>query len=153
LGNLISNEKDINIKLQRYNKINGIIKRHFGKHMTVDTKLRIHNITFKAALCYGGEVWIINKRDAQKLEAAEMRFLRPLLGHTRLDRQGNTDIRNRLKADNTEDIISYQKNWIDYLKRMDRNCIPELASQYKPRGRRDIGRPRRRWREQEHLET
>jgi hypothetical protein len=40
LGNLISNEeKDINIKLQRYNKMNGIIKCHFGKHMTIDTKL------------------------------------------------------------------------------------------------------------------
>jgi hypothetical protein len=65
LGNLISNEeKDINIKLQRYNKMNGIIKRHFGKHMTIDTKLRIHNITSKAALCYGSEAWIINKRDA-----------------------------------------------------------------------------------------
>jgi RNA binding exosome subunit len=57
LGNLISNEeKDINIKLQRYNKMNGIIKCNFAKHMTMDTKLRIHNITSKAALCYGSEV-------------------------------------------------------------------------------------------------
>jgi hypothetical protein len=71
LGNLISNEeKDINIKLQRYNKMNGIIKRNFGKYMTIDTKLRIHNITSKASLCYGSEACIINKRDAQKLEAA-----------------------------------------------------------------------------------
>jgi hypothetical protein len=39
LGGLISNEeKDINAKLQRYNKMNGIIKRHFGKQMTTDTK-------------------------------------------------------------------------------------------------------------------
>jgi hypothetical protein len=46
LGNLISNEeKDINIKLQIYNKMNGIIKRNFRKHMSKDTKLRIHNIT------------------------------------------------------------------------------------------------------------
>jgi hypothetical protein len=62
--------------------MNGIIKRHFGKHMTTDTKLLIHNIISKAALCYGSEAWIINKRDAQKLEAAQMRFLRPLLGLT-----------------------------------------------------------------------
>jgi hypothetical protein len=80
--------------------MNGIIKRHFGKHMTIDTKLRKHNITSKAALCYGSEVWIINKRNAQKLEAAQMRFLRPLLGLTRLYRQRNSDIRNRLKVDN-----------------------------------------------------
>jgi hypothetical protein len=54
LGSLISNEeKDINAKLQRYNKMNGIIKQHFGKHMTTDTKLRLHNNTSKACLCYG----------------------------------------------------------------------------------------------------
>jgi hypothetical protein len=39
LGSLISNEeKDINAKLQRCFKMNGIIKRHFGKQMTTDTK-------------------------------------------------------------------------------------------------------------------
>jgi hypothetical protein len=39
LGSLISNEeKDINAKFQRYNKMNGIIKQHFGKQMTTDTK-------------------------------------------------------------------------------------------------------------------
>jgi hypothetical protein len=80
--------------------MNGIIQRHLGKHMTIDTKLRIHNITSKAALCYGSEAWIINKRDAQKLEVAQLRFLRPLLGLTRLDRQRISDIRNRLKVDN-----------------------------------------------------
>jgi hypothetical protein len=154
LGNLISNEeKNINIKLQIYNKMNGVIKCHFGKHMAINTKLRTHNITFKAALCYGSEVLTINKRDIQKLEAAQIRFLRPLLGLTRLDRQRNSDIHNRLKVDNIlEDIISYQKNRTNHLKRIDRNRIPKLASQYQPRGRRDIGRPRRRWRDQEHLE-
>jgi hypothetical protein len=78
---------DINVKLQRYNKANGI-------HMTTDTKLRQHNATSKASLCYGSEDWIINKRDAQKLEAAQMRLLRPLLGLKRLDRQRHPDIRN-----------------------------------------------------------
>jgi hypothetical protein len=104
-------------------------------------------------LCYDSEVWIINKRNVEKLEAAQMRFLRPLLGLTRLDQQRNSDIRNRLKVDNTlEDIISYQKNWIDHLKQMDRNSIPKPLPQYQSRFRRDIGRPRQRWRDQEHLE-
>jgi hypothetical protein len=131
LGNLISNEEDdINIKLQRYNKMNGIIKHHFGKQMTTDIKLQIFNVTSKVVLCYGSEVWIINKRDVQILQAAQMRFVRPLLGLTRLDHQRNSDTCNRLKVNNIlEDIISYQKNWIDHTKRMDRNCIPKLASQ------------------------
>jgi hypothetical protein len=87
--------------------MNGIIKRHFGKQMTTDTKLRLHNITSKASFCYGSKNWIINKRDTQKLEAAQMRFLRPLLGLTRLDRQRNPENRISLKVDNiVEDINS-----------------------------------------------
>jgi len=36
--------------LQTYNKINLTIRRHFGKKMNTETKLRIHIITAKAAL-------------------------------------------------------------------------------------------------------
>jgi hypothetical protein len=36
---------DLEDKLETYNKINGVIWRHFGKQMTKETKLRIHNIT------------------------------------------------------------------------------------------------------------
>jgi bisphosphoglycerate-independent phosphoglycerate mutase (AlkP superfamily) len=51
LGYLISNnDNDISIKLQRFNKINGKIKGQFGKHMTTETKLRMHNTTSKASL-------------------------------------------------------------------------------------------------------
>ena len=46
LGYCISEFKsDVEDKLQTYNKINGAIRRHFGKQMNKETKLRIHNIT------------------------------------------------------------------------------------------------------------
>ena len=38
--------------------------------MTLETKLRIHNIVSKAALKYESEVWILNRRDEQRLEAS-----------------------------------------------------------------------------------
>jgi hypothetical protein len=44
--------------------------------MSNQTKPRIHNMTAKAALKYGSETWVLNKRDRQLLEAAQMRFLR-----------------------------------------------------------------------------
>jgi len=47
---------DLEDKLQTYNKINGVVLRHFGKQMNKETKLRIHNITAKAAtLKFGSE--------------------------------------------------------------------------------------------------
>ena len=74
-------------KLQTYNKINGAIRRHFEKKMNKETKLRIHNITAKAALKFGSEVWILKKREEQRLAAAQMKFLRHLLGITKLDKE------------------------------------------------------------------
>jgi hypothetical protein len=65
LGYCISEYKsDLEDKLRTYNKINGTIWRHFGKQMTKETKLRIHNITDKEALKFGSEVWVLKKRDS-----------------------------------------------------------------------------------------
>jgi hypothetical protein len=66
--------------------------------MSNETKLRIHITTAKAALRYGSESWVLSKRHKQRLEATQMRFLRRLLGHTKLDRQRNVDISERLKV-------------------------------------------------------
>jgi hypothetical protein len=36
---------------------------------------------------------------------------------------------------------------------MENNHLPELALQYQPYGKKDMGRPRRRWREQDRLKA
>jgi len=87
LGYRISEFKsDLEDKLQTYNKIKGAIWRHFGKQMNKETKL-IHNITAKAALKFGSEAWVLKKREEQRLEAAQMKFLKHLLGITKLDKE------------------------------------------------------------------
>ena len=79
--------------MQTYNKINRAIRRHFGKQLKKETKLRIQNITAKAALKFGSEAWVLSKREEQRLEAAQMKFLRHLLGITKLDKEKNQCIR------------------------------------------------------------
>jgi len=49
--------------------------------MNKETKLRIHNITAKAALKFGSESWVLRKREEQRLEVAQMKFLRHLLNN------------------------------------------------------------------------
>ena len=64
LGNHISEHKsDLEDKLQAYNKINRTMRRHFGKKMNKETKLRIHNITAKAALKFESVAWVLKKRE------------------------------------------------------------------------------------------
>jgi len=40
----------------------------------------------------------------------------------------------------------------EHAQRMDTNRVPKYELQYKPKGRRNIGRPRMRWRDHIHFE-
>ena len=89
----------------------------------------------------------------QRLVAAQMKFLRHLLGVTKLDKERNQCIRGKTGAQNiVKEIKQYQEEWLQHVQRMDTNRLPKQALQYKTRGRRNIGRPRKRWRDQLHIE-
>jgi hypothetical protein len=68
--------------------------------MNKETNLRIHNITAKAALKFGSEAWVLGKREEQRLGAAQMKFLRHLLGITKLVKEKNQGIREKTWAQN-----------------------------------------------------
>jgi hypothetical protein len=93
----------------------------------------------------GSETWITTKRDMTRLEAAEMGFLTSLTGYTRLDKIRKV-IRKELDISGIKYVrLKYKQNWINHLERMDNTRLPKHALNYKPRGRRDRGRPRKRW--------
>jgi hypothetical protein len=82
-----------------------------------------------------------------------MKFLRHFLGITKLDKENNETVREKLLVQNTvKERKQYQQKWLQHLQRMDTNRIPKQALQYRPKGRRNIGRPRKRWKDQLHLE-
>jgi hypothetical protein len=77
-----------------------------------------------------------------------MKFLRHILGITRLDKEKNQCIRQKTGAQNiVKEIKQYQKKWLQHVQRMETNRLPKQT-----KGRRNIGRPRKRWRGQLHLE-
>jgi len=81
-----------------------------------------------------------------RLEDAEMRFLRIVTGYTRLDKIRSEVIRKELEISGIQDVrIKYKQNRINHLERTDNTRLPKHALNYKPRGRRDRGRPRKRW--------
>ena len=63
--------------------------------MNIETKLRIHNITAKAALKFVSEAWVLKKREEQRTEATQMKFLRHLVGITKLDKEKDQCIRGK----------------------------------------------------------
>ena len=103
---------------------------------------------------FGSEAWVLKKREEQRLEAAQMTFLRHLLGITKWDKEKNQCIRGkRTGAQNiVKEIKQYQKKWLQHVQRMDTNRLPRQAMKYRPEGRRNNGRPKKRWRDQLHFE-
>ena len=74
------------------------------------------------------------KREEQHLEAAQMKFLRHLLGITKLDKEKNQGIREKTGAENiVKEIKQYQEKWLQHIQRMDTNRTPKQALQYKPK--------------------
>jgi len=65
----------------------------------------------------------------------------------------NQYIRQKTGTQNiVKEIKQYQEKWLKHVQRMDTDRLPKQALQYKPKGRRNIGRPRKKWRNQLHLE-
>jgi len=78
-----------------------------------------------------------------------MKLRRPLAGHTFNDRKTNDSIRRELQTECILDKIgAYRRNWLLHLQRMPHNRISFKTYHYNPQGKRRIGRPKKRWREQ-----
>ena len=75
-----------------------------------------------------------------------MRFLRSVKGYTKLEKMRSEVMRKELEISGIQDVRSkHKQNWINHLERMDNTRLPKHTLKYKPRGRRDRGRPRKRW--------
>ena len=65
-------------------------------------------------LMYVSENWSLNRSGKRKIEAAEMRFLRPTAGYTLLDIFNIND-----------KLTQYTINWREHIQRMDDNRLPK----------------------------
>ena len=74
---------------------------------------------------FGSEAWLLKKREEQRLEAAQMKFFRQLLGITKLGKEKNQGIREKTGAQNiVKEMKQYQEKWLQHVQRMDTNRIP-----------------------------
>ncbi|KAJ0975401.1 hypothetical protein J5N97_017366 [Dioscorea zingiberensis] len=100
-------------------------------------------------MLYGSECWATKVQHMHKMNVAEMRMLRWMSGHTRLDKIRNEHIRQKVHVAPIEDKIREGRlRWFGHVRRRPpgapvRKC-DSLVVEGKKRGR---GRPRITWRE------
>ena len=105
------------------------------------TRLKLYNTLALPVLLYGSESWTIKGRDARRITAAEMKYMRRTAGYTWTDHKTNRQIAKELKITPILDKLQeYKRNWIQRVNRMPRNRLPKVMKQYAPIGRRNHGR-------------
>jgi len=95
-------------------------------------------------LLYGSETWTVKARDARRITATEMKYMRKA-GYIWTDYKTNAQIAKELKITPILDkLLEYKNNWIQHVNRMRRNRLRMLMKHYSPTGRRNHGRPLKR---------
>jgi len=137
------------IKLTKFLQWIGKIKRTIFKKVRTENILKIYNTIILPTFLYGSENWTLTALQRRRIEAAEMKLLRPLTGNNLYDHKTNDYIRRELRiTDILDKTDEYRRNWLSHLQRIPQNWIPLKSYHYRTQGRRTIGRPKKRWREQ-----
>ena len=92
-----------------------------------------------------GPAWTIKARDARRITAAEMKYMRGTARYTWTDCKTNTQITKELKITPILDkLLECKRNWIQHVNRMTRNRLPTVMKHYSATDRRNHGRPLKR---------
>ena len=80
------------------------MNKQFGKRtnfrkVRTETILKLYNTLVLPTFLYGSENWTLTVSHRGRIEAAEMKLLRPLAGHTFNDHKTNDSIRRELQTE------------------------------------------------------
>jgi hypothetical protein len=71
----------------------GTIKRNIFKKVRTETLLKLYKTLVLLTLLYGSDNWTVTASQRRRIEAAEIKLLRPLAGYALYDHKTNDSIR------------------------------------------------------------
>jgi hypothetical protein len=80
MDNQFSNDEEL--KLAKYLQLIVTIKRTIFRKVKTETILKLCNTLVLPPFLYGSGNWTLTASQRRRIEAAEMKLLRPLAGHT-----------------------------------------------------------------------
>jgi len=133
----------------------GVVMRQLGRRvlgrreLSRKAKLAVYRSIFIPTLTYGHELWVMTDRTRPRVQAAEMRFLRRVVGRTLFDRVRNSATREELRVEPLLlEVERGQLRWLGHVLRMGEDRLVTRIFGAEPVGRRGRGRPRTRWKDQ-----
>ena len=117
------------------------------------SNLKIYKSLRRPTVTYRCEVWTLTNRDGQYLRIFERTILRKIFGPVQNEDgfwriRMNHELNGLMKS---ADIVRFVKSkrmaWLGHVMWMEEKRIPKRVLDWKPIGRRNRGRPRKRWTE------
>lgn len=147
--------KEINNRIQSANRCCFALQKIIrSKNVSRTTKLRIYHSIIRPIMTYACETWTMTKQNETRLRIAERKILRSIYGPVK--DETTQQYRSRKNREIEElygqpDIIKIIKaerlRWAGHVKRQEDGRVVKLAWEQAPTGRRPLGRPRLRWRD------
>ncbi|QHO57433.1 TIR-NBS-LRR type disease resistance protein [Arachis hypogaea] len=112
-------EHDVNHRIQagwsKWRSASGFI---CDKKVPLKLKGKFYRTAIRPAMLYGTECWVAKGEHEHKLSVEEMKMLRWMSGHTRLDKIRNEDIRERVGvAPIVEKMVESRLRWFGHVRR------------------------------------
>ena len=124
---------DVEYKLAKFLQLIGIIKITIFRIARTETILKIYNTLVLPTFLYGSENWTLTALQRRRIEATEMKLLRPLAGYTLYGHKTNDYIRRELRIRGIlEKLDEYRRNWLSHLQRMPQNRYPLKSYHQRP---------------------
>lgn len=152
LGAQISSQsnlyKEVRQQAQKGARISGCLRDIVwrNKYLSVESKTKIYKTIVRPVLCYAAETRAETSRTKQLMRTTEMNTLRAIAGKSRLDRVRNQEIREQCQIG---DIVRFtktrRKEWNNHVTRANDDRLIKIVRDGNPVGKRDAGRPRKRW--------
>ncbi|XP_073354713.1 uncharacterized protein [Aegilops tauschii subsp. strangulata] len=136
----------INARWMKWHQASGLL---YDKRVPQKLKGKFYRTAVRPAMLYGAQCWPTKRRHVQQLGVAEMRMLRWMCGHTRMDRVRNDDIRDRVGvAPIEEKLVQHRLRWFGHIQRRPPEA-PMHSGQLKhaENVKRGQGRPSLTWKE------
>lgn len=140
--------QEITARVQSAANLYHSIKNTFlgKKEVSLKTKISVFNSVFVPILTFGSESWVLTKRQESLIQAVEMKYLRKVLGVTRMNKLRNSHIREQLKVQPVLTTIeNCQLRWYGHLKRLNKERPVRRVWEAKRQEKRKKGRPATTW--------
>jgi hypothetical protein len=126
----------------------------FSRFISKNTNIRVYRTIILAVILYGCETWSLTLREEQRLRVFENRVLRRIFGPKRDEMTGewrrlhNEELNDLDSSPNITRVIkSRRMRWARHVAHMGEKRSAYRILVGRPEGRRLLGRPRRKWKD------